>query len=79
MIFFSFEISFVKTPALPVSEPVPAVVGIATIGKIFLESALVHQSSMSSKSHMGLSCLDIKAIPLPTSIADPPPTATIPS
>ena len=34
---------------------------------------------MSSKSHKGLSCPAMKAIPLPTSIPEPPPTAITPS
>ena len=38
MIFFSCVSSLVNTPALPVSDPVPAVVGIAIIG--FIEPLL---------------------------------------
>ena len=41
------------TPARPTSEPVPAVVGTATIGAMPAGSARVHQSPMSSKSHIG--------------------------
>ncbi len=42
--------SLVMTPARPTSEPVPAVVGTATIGAMASESARVHQSPTSSKS-----------------------------
>ena len=34
IIFFVFVSEFIRTPALPTSDPVPAVVGIAIIGKI---------------------------------------------
>ena len=34
IIFFTLVSSLVNTPALPVSDPVPAVVGTAIIGKI---------------------------------------------
>ena len=47
--------SSVMTPARPTSEPVPAVVGTATTGRIPLGSARVHQSPTSSKSHIGRS------------------------
>jgi hypothetical protein len=53
IIFFCFVIEFVMTDALPTSDPVPAVVGTATIGAIASELALVHQSSISSKSQIG--------------------------
>ena len=40
IIFFTPVSSFTITEALPVSDPVPAVVGIAIIGEILLSSAL---------------------------------------
>ena len=69
----------VITPARPTSDPVPAVVGTATIGAIPFGSARVHQSPMSSKSHIGRVCPRMKATTLPQSSADPPPNATTPS
>ena len=45
----------VRTLARPTSDPVPAVVGIATIGKIASDFARVHQSETSSKSQTGRS------------------------
>ena len=39
--------------ARPVSEPVPEVVGTATTGLMPAGSARVHQSPISSKSHIG--------------------------
>jgi len=69
----------VITRARPTSDPVPAVVGTATIGAIFVESARVHQSPMSSKSHTGRLCPAWKAISLPRSSAEPPPKAMTPS
>ena len=71
--------SSVMTPARPTSEPVPAVVGTATIGSIPLGSARVHQSPMSSKSHIGRVCPAMKAMTLPASSAEPPPMAMTPS
>ena len=79
LFFFSCVFSLVKTDALPVSEPVPAVVGKAIIGKIESALALVHQSPISSKSQIGLSCLAMNAIAFPVSIPEPPPTAITPS
>ena len=69
----------VITPARPTSEPVPAVVGTATTGAIPAGSARVHQSPMSSKSHIGRVCPRMKAMTLPQSSAEPPPKATTPS
>jgi hypothetical protein len=71
--------SCVITPARPTSEPVPAVVGTATTGAMPAGSARVHQSPMSSKSHMGRVWPAMKAITLPASSAEPPPKATTPS
>ena len=71
--------SSVMTPARPTSEPVPAVVGTATIGAIPFGSARVHQSPTSSKSHIGRVCPAMKAMTLPASSAEPPPKATTPS
>ena len=79
MIFFSWVASRVITPARPTSEPVPAVVGTAMIGAMPSVLARVHQSPTSSKSHTGRVCATMKATHLPTSSADPPPTATTPS
>ena len=67
------------TPARPTSDPVPAVVGTATIGAIPAGSARVHQSPMSSKSHIGRVWPRMKATTLPQSSAEPPPKATTPS
>ena len=69
----------VMTPARPTSEPVPAVVGTATIGAMPAGSARVHQSPMSSKSHIGRVWPRMKATTLPASSAEPPPKATTPS
>ena len=71
--------SLVMTPARPTSEPVPAVVGTATIGAIASASARVHQSPISSKSQTGRVCPAWKAISLPRSSAEPPPKAMTPS
>ena len=48
MIFFTWVSELVSTLARPTSEPGPAVVGTATIGKIAFASARVHQSPISS-------------------------------
>jgi hypothetical protein len=50
MIFFLWVALLVSTPARPTSDPVPAVVGTASVGAILARSARVHQSSMSSRS-----------------------------
>ena len=67
------------TEARPTSEPVPAVVGTATIGAMPFVSALIHQSPTSSKSQTGRVCPFMKAMVLPMSSAEPPPIATTPS
>ena len=46
-LFFVFVSEFIRTPALPTSDPVPAVVGIAIIGNILLGSASIHWSPIS--------------------------------
>ena len=79
MTFLVCVASSVMTPARPTSEPVPAVVGTATMGSIPLGSARVHQSPTSSKSHIGRFCPAMKAITLPASSAEPPPIAMTPS
>ena len=79
MIFLVCVASSVMTPARPTSEPVPAVVGTATIGAMPSASARVHQSPISSKSHIGRVCPAMKAMSLPVSSAEPPPKATTPS
>ena len=79
MIFFVCVASSVRTPARPTSEPVPAVVGTATIGAIRPASARVHQSPISSKSQTGRFCPAMKAMSLPVSSPLPPPKATTPS
>ena len=66
MIFFVCVSSSVMTPARPTSEPVPAVVGTATIGAMPSGSARVHQSPMSSKSQTGRVWPAMKAMSLPT-------------
>ncbi len=79
MIFLVWSLGSVTTAARPTSEPVPAVVGTATIGAIAAAFARVHQSSRSSKSKTGRDCPAMKAISLPTSMAEPPPKAMTPS
>jgi hypothetical protein len=56
MIFLTWVSELVSTPARPTSEPVPAVVGTATIGAMASASARVHQSPISSKSQTGRLC-----------------------
>ncbi len=77
--FLVWLATFVITPARPTSEPVPAVVGTATIGAMPSGSARVHQSPMSSKSHIGRVWPFMKATTLPQSSAEPPPKAITPS
>ena len=77
--FLVWVARLVITPARPTSEPVPAVVGTATIGAMPAGSARVHQSPMSSKSHIGRVWPRMKATTLPASSAEPPPKATTPS
>ena len=79
MIFLVWVASLVSTPARPTSEPVPAVVGTATIGAMASEFARVHQSPMSSKSQIGRVWPAWKAISLPRSRPEPPPKAMTPS
>ena len=79
MIFLVCVASFVTTPARPTSEPVPEVVGTATIGAMPASSARVHQSPISSKSQIGRVCPVMKAMSLPQSSAEPPPMAITPS
>ncbi len=79
MIFLVWVFSLVTTAARPTSEPVPAVVGTATIGAITEASARVHQSPTSSKSNTERVWPAMKAISLPASSAEPPPNATTPS
>src|SRR5256714_10417205 len=79
MIVLGCVFSLVTTAARPTSEPVPAVVGTATIGAITEESARVHQSPTSSKSKTEPVCPCMRAISLPASSAEPPPNATTPS
>ena len=79
IIFFMPVTSFNITEALPVSDPVPAVVGTAIIGAILSEFALVQLSPTSSKSQIGKVWPDINAIALPTSKPLPPPKAITPS
>ena len=77
--FLVWVARLVMTPARPTSEPVPAVVGTATTGAMPFGSARVHQSPMSSKSHIGRVWPRMKATTLPQSSAEPPPKATTPS
>ena len=79
MIFLIPVFLLIIADARPVSDPVPAVVGIAIIDEIFFSSALFQLSPTSSKSQIDLVCPDIKAIAFPTSIALPPPIAITPS
>ena len=71
--------SSITTPARPTSLPVPAVVGTVMTGAIAAASARVQWSPMSSKSHRGRVWPAMNAMTLPTSSAEPPPTATTPS
>ena len=50
--FFIPLLLFIIAEALPVSEPVPAVVGIAIIGGILVSTAFFQLSPISSKSHI---------------------------
>ena len=79
MIFFTCVAELVMTLARPTSDPVPAVVGTATVGAMASASARVHQSPTSSKSQTGRVWPAMKATILPRSSADPPPKATTPS
>ncbi len=80
MIFLVWVASSVITPARPTSLPVPAVVGIATIGRDRRRRRPgVHQSPTSSKSHKGRLWPAMNATTLPQSRALPPPSATTPS
>ena len=79
MIFFTWVSELVMTLARPTSDPVPAVVGTATMGAIPSGSARVHQSPMSSKSHTGRVWPDMKATILARSSPEPPPKAITPS
>ena len=79
MIFFSWVSELVMTPARPTSDPVPAVVGTATMGAMPAGSARVHQSPMSSKSQSGRDCPAMKATVFARSSPAPPPKATTPS
>ena len=79
IIFLTFVSSFNITDALPVSEPVPAVVGTAIIGAILSELAFAQLSPTSSNSQIGKFWPDIKAIAFPTSNPLPPPKAITPS
>ena len=79
MIFFTRVSELVTTLARPTSDPVPAVVGTATLGAMASASARVHQSPTSSKSQTGRDWPAMKASVLPRSRPDPPPNATTPS
>ena len=79
MIFLVWLAGSVMTAARPTSEPVPAVVGTATMGAMASESARVYQSSRSSKSQIGRVWPTMKATALPQSSALPPPKAITPS
>ena len=79
MIFFTCVAELVMTLARPTSDPVPAVVGTATVGAMASASARVHQSPTSSKSQTGRVWPAMNATILPRSSADPPPKATTPS
>ena len=91
MIFFVFVCSLIIAAALDVSEPVPAVVGMAIIGLIFsvliiLFFAMDSKNLFSDqklpsavKSQSGLFTDANNAIDLPTSKLLPPPMAITPS
>ena len=79
MIFFVALVSCKNTAARPTSEPVPAVVGTAMIEAMPPALAAFQLSPMSSKSHIGRVCPDMKAMALPASSALPPPYAMTPS
>ena len=71
--------SSVMTEARPTSEPVPAVVGMATTGAMPATFTRRWLSPTSSKSQSGRSWPAIKAIALAASSAEPPPNAMTPS
>ena len=79
MIFLTPADSSMIADARPTSEPVPAVVGMATQGAIAPGSARRQLLRASSKSHSGRVCPAMSAIALPVSIALPPPKAMMPS
>jgi hypothetical protein len=79
MIFFVCVAELVSTPARPTSDPVPAVVGTATMGAIVSGLARVHQSPTSSRSQTATFWSIISAIIFARSSAEPPPKATTPS
>ena len=78
-IFLTRSASSMTAAALPTSEPVPAVVGTATMGRIASASARVQRSARSSKSNIERLWPAMKATVLPTSMALPPPNAMTPS
>jgi len=79
MIRFTWAFVSVITEARPTSEPVPEVVGTATIGATAAAFTRVQLSPTSSKSHKERLWPTISAIALPTSSTLPPPKASTPS
>ena len=71
--------SLVITAARPTSEPVPAVVGIATTGAMAAVCARRQLSPRSSKSQIGRVWPAMKATALAASRPLPPPSAITPS
>ena len=67
------------TAARPTSEPVPAVVGIAIVGRMRVPSACLQLSPISSYSRIWPGLCARSAMHFPTSIAEPPPIKTLPA
>ena len=78
-IFLVWSDSSRITLARPTSEPVPAVVGTATIGAMPAGSARSQLSPRSSKSHNGRLWPAMSATALAASRPLPPPQAMTPS
>ena len=79
MIRLLWSASLVITAARPTSEPVPAVVGIASTGRMPSTLARRQLSPRSSKSQSGRLCPAMKATALAASSPLPPPSAITPS
>src|SRR5690606_42139133 len=71
--------SLVITAARPTSEPVPAVVGIATTGAMPAGSARRQLSPLSSKAQIGRVWPAVNAPALAASRPLPPPSAITPA
>jgi hypothetical protein len=79
MIFFTCVSELVMTLARPTSEPVPAVVGTATIGAMAVGIGAGPPVADILEIPNGLVCPRMKATILPRSSPEPPPKAMTPS